>query len=267
MLRKLLKHEFRSTSRIILPLFLVILVLSFFVSIVVHNGENVTNPVLTALFVIITSAYGIALAAVFVVLLVLMINRFRTNLLGDEGYVMFTLPVSIHQLVWSKIIVSCAWCLLTLVVVGISGIIVAFDVSFIDQLRELWAELWRYLDVYYALNGTAILIEALILFFVGYAAGCLQFYAAMAVGHSFDRRKTLMSVLFFFGFQFVMQLIVSIPMFSGSFEAFMNTYFLTQGTMSSVHLFFGLSILFTLIYGAIFYVITTQMLQKRLNIE
>jgi hypothetical protein len=262
-----MKHEFRATSRIILPLFLVILVLSFGMSFVVRNGENVTNPVLETLVVIIAAAYFISLAAVFIVLLVLMINRFRSNLLSDEGYVMFTLPVSVHQLVWSKIIVSCAWCAVTIVVVGLSGFIVAFDLSFMDQFRAAFAELWQKLNVYYALNGTAIVIEALILFFVAYAAGCLEFYSAMAVGYSFDRRKVLMSVVFFFGFQFVMQFIASVAMLGFNLEEFMNNLFYNFGAMSSIHLFFGISILCTIIYGAIFYVITTQMLQKRLNIE
>jgi hypothetical protein len=262
-----MKHEFRATSRIVLPLFLVILVLSFFMAFVVRNGDNVSNPVLTTLYVIITAAYFISLAAVFIVLLVLMINRFRSNLLSDEGYVMFTLPVSVHQLVWSKIIVSCAWFAATIVVVGLSAFIVAFDMSLMDQFRNTWAELWQYLNVYYALNGTVIVIEALILFFFSYAAGCLQFYSAMAVGHSFDRRKTLMSVLFFFGFQFVLQFIVSVATLGFDLETYMNNLFYDFGAMSSIHLFFGLCILVTLIYGAVFYVITTQMLQKRLNIE
>jgi hypothetical protein len=76
-----------------------------------------------------------------------------------------------------------------------------------------------------------------------------------------------MSVLFFFGFQFVLQFIVSVATLGFDLETYMNNLFYDFGAMSSIHLFFGLCILVTLIYGAVFYVITTQMLQKRLNIE
>jgi hypothetical protein len=55
---------------------------------------------------LILAAFGIAIVGVSVMSVVLMVNRFRSNLLSDEGYVMFSLPVSVHELVWSKIIVS-----------------------------------------------------------------------------------------------------------------------------------------------------------------
>lgn len=38
-----------------------------------------------------------------------MVVRFRNNLMTDEGYLMFTLPVSVHQLLWSKLLVSMLW--------------------------------------------------------------------------------------------------------------------------------------------------------------
>ena len=34
-----------------------------------------------------------------------------SNLLGDEGHVMFTLPVSIHQHIWAKTLVAVFWVL------------------------------------------------------------------------------------------------------------------------------------------------------------
>lgn len=269
MLRKLLKHEIRSSSRIMLPLFGLILLLSGGVSLSVRTNAIDSNVVLRTLSVIISAAYGIALAAVFIVVLVLMINRFRSNFLGDEGYIMFTLPVSIHQLIWSKIIVSCLWFVGTCVVVGLSGLIVAFDSELFFEFWQRLHDIWQAFNSYYALNGGAILIELLILFFLGYAATCLQFYSALAVGHSFDRRKMLYSVLFFFGVQFVVQFFSSLLFMSDSVVHFLEQTFQPANleTMSSFHIFFGLSILATVIYCAIFYFITTHFLQKRLNIE
>lgn len=269
MLTKLLKHEIRSTSRIMLPLFGVIMLLSCGVSLAVRTNAIDSNVVLKTISVLICSAYGIALAAVFIVVLVLMINRFRTNLLGDEGYVMFTLPVSIHQLIWSKILVSCLWFVGTCFVVGLSVLIVAVDAQFFSGLSKVLHDIWAQFNTYYALNGGAILIEFLIICFLGYVGCCLQFYSAMAVGHSFDRRKTLYSVLFFFGAQFVLQFISSIFMLSDGFVHFVEQTFENANleAMSSVHAIFGLSILLSLVYCAIFYFITTYFLKKRLNIE
>lgn len=267
MLRKLMKHEIRSTSRIMLPLFAVVLVLSLFVSVIVRSGamDQTTNPVLEVFFALIIAAYGISLGAVFIVVLVLMINRFRTNLLGDEGYVMFTLPVSVHQLIWSKILISCLWFAVACIVVALSGLVVAFDVGIFVEIKHFFAGIWQEMTAYYALNGGAILIELLLLFFFGYAACCLQFYSAMAVGYSFDRRKVLYSILFFFGFQFIMQMLASTLFFTNGVEAWFNQ--IDMSVMTSVHTFFGICIFSTIVYCAIFYFITTYFLQKRLNIE
>ncbi len=261
MLRKLMKHELRATARIILPLFLAVIVFSVFTSIATRSGFESHSNFLNIVSVLVSVGYGIALFALFAVILVLLINRFRNNLLGDEGYVMFTLPVSVHQLIWSKIIVSCLWFVGACLIVIASATIITADVAFFQNLSFNLRELWNEFNGVYALNGTAIVIESLVLFFLAYAAGCLQFYASLAVGHSFDRRKTLYSILFFFAVTFVIQLIVTL------FFTTTDISIEVANPMAAVHLSFGIMIGLVAIYGAIFYVLTTKMLQKRLNLE
>lgn len=271
MLGKLIKHEFRATSRIVFPLLLILIALTLGVIVFFSWGAS-TNLVLQIFSGLLMTAYVIALVASFIVILILMINRFRTNLLGDEGYLTFTLPASIHQIVWSKIIVSCVWFIATLAVVLLSGVIVSLDAMAFAEVREFFFELWDVMTLQYALNGTAIVLEFLLLIFVSYASSCLQFYAAMALGYSFDRRKGLLSIAFFFGFQFVSQFLFSILAFSGilggfDIDIFMNSVSANLGIMGSIHVFFLFFIVFSALYGAIFYIITTQCLKKRLNIE
>ena len=67
------------------------------------------NFVLNMLAALVVMAYVVAITAVFIVAFILMLQRFYKNLLGDEGYIMFTLPASVHQHVWSKLIVSAVW--------------------------------------------------------------------------------------------------------------------------------------------------------------
>lgn len=264
MLKKLMKHELRATARIILPLFLAVMVLSVFTSFATRGGFDSTNSFISIVSILVTSGYGIALFALFVVILVLLINRFRNNLLGDEGYVMFTLPVSVHQLVWSKIIVSSLWFVGSWIVVGLSALIITADVAFFRDLSAFFQQIWTEFNGIYALNGTAIIIECIILFFVSYAACCLQFYASLAVGHSFDRRKSLYSILFFFATTFIIQIIISL-LFSNSL--FFDFHFEVSNAMAAVHLSFGITIALVAIYGAIFYFLTTKMLKTRLNLE
>ena len=103
MLRKLIKYEFRATARVMLPLYLVTIVLAL-----LTRGTSLWLELATAdmtmgesilgfLAGLVAVAFVLALLATFIVAVVLAVFRFRKNLLTDEGYVMFTLPVSPPQ--------------------------------------------------------------------------------------------------------------------------------------------------------------------------
>ena len=116
MLRKLLKQEFRATARVMLPLYLVTFVLALAVRLVLLLSQNqvlldsVGGRTLRAILLgVSVTAFVVAAIATFLAALIQAVLRFRSNLLGDEGYVMFTLPVSTHQLVWAKLITSVVW--------------------------------------------------------------------------------------------------------------------------------------------------------------
>lgn len=96
MLRKLLKHEFRATARIMLPLYLVLLVTAVGANITTQGLSNSSYQILRLLGALLAMAFGIAIIGVCVMSLVVMVQRFYKNLLGDEGYVMLTLPVNLH---------------------------------------------------------------------------------------------------------------------------------------------------------------------------
>ena len=265
MLRKLMKHEFRATGRVMGPLFGLLLIAAlaarFSVGVLLESDARFLN-LLGGLFV---TAFAIAIAGVCVMSLVLMINRFRTNLLGDEGYIMFTLPASVHQQIWSKLIVSAVWFIAAGLAVAAASFILVAQQGFWEEIRRGFAEIFRHLTAYYAFNGTAFLLELLALIFVGCCVLCLEFYAAMAIGHSFAAHKVLYSVLSFLGLQFVMQLL------SGGILVGTNYDFLVVALPSdgvlAMHSVMLTMIVSTAVFGAVYYVITTMFLKKRLNLE
>jgi len=263
MLGKLLKHEFRATGRIMGPLYLVLLVLSFGANFSIRLLNSSGSRLLNILGGLVIAAFSFGIVAVCVMAIVLMVNRFRTNLMSEEGYIMFTLPASVHELVWSKIIVSTAWFVATFLAVCLSGLIVSFRVAYVLRFFAELKDLFRQLTTYYAINGVAFLLEGLLLIFLACAALCLLFYAAMAVGHSFANHKTALSVVFFFAFQFAAQMIGSISIFS---LAGLDLIWI-RDPVAAIHTFMGIGIAYALFYGAVFYVITTFMLKKRLNLE
>lgn len=274
MLNKLMKYEFRATSRLMLPLCLLVLVMAAGVRVfcgILGEGSAFSNTDTGVImeisgfnvlnFLSVTSIVGFVLAmiAAVVVAFVLMILRFRTNLLGDEGYVMFTLPVSSHQLVWSKLLVSTVWFLVT-AAVDCLGLLIAlstpvFYTELVEVLREIMTQLQG--------HGPIIIAEFVVLFLLSCLAFCLEFYAPLSIGHSFARHKMLLSVVFFFVIQFALQTIGSLMLAGllvvpGDWE--LSPTILTHGIM-------GISILATLVQGIIFYLLTQWMLRSRLNLE
>lgn len=130
------------------------------------------------------------------------------------------------------------------------------------MLKSMFQEI----TAYYAINGVAFILEALVWIFLSCIAICLLFYGSIAVGHSFTNRKILMSVVFFFAFQFATQLVGSLSAF-GLEDLNLFSYLDTIDSVAAIHAGMGIGILCSVIYGAIFYVITTYMLKKRLNLE
>ena len=134
MLRKLLKHEFRATGRIMLPMYLILLVTAVGSNLAGRGMLDSRFDILNILGVLIVIAFGTAITGACLLAFVLMIQRFYKNLLQDEGYVMLTLPVSIHQHIWSKLIVSSVWFIVTALAVILACCITAFDLTVVKEI-------------------------------------------------------------------------------------------------------------------------------------
>lgn len=107
MLSKLLRHEFRATGRIMLPVYALLLVscggCTLFGSLL---GRYPESTVLSVVQTVFATLFGVTTFGMLLLTLVLMVYRFYKNLMTDEGYLMFTLSVSRSQLIWSKLLVA-----------------------------------------------------------------------------------------------------------------------------------------------------------------
>ena len=278
MLGKLIKHEFRATGRIMLPLAAAILALSVLAGVSVKVMDMPDMPTLanilgvTALVLFFLGLFGICVVA-----FVQMIERFYHNLLCDEGYLMFTLPTNPDALIFSKLIVSFVWFTVTgilcfagmAIMLSISA--AAFDWNVVGSLREALNEGLAYIGNGSATAGVGHIIgwvlELIILGFVGTAATCLRFYAAMAIGFSFDEHKKLLSVVFFFLIGIALNIIFS-SLGSAVFNsgAFENVVFPNEFSPGAVHRVLLGMIATAAVTAGIYYLPTTLMLRKRLNL-
>ena len=132
MLRKLLKHEFRATARIMGPLYLILLVTAMGANFSARVMDRADSRLLNALGALVVMAFVVAIIGVCFMSFFLMLQRFYRNLLRDEGYIMFTLPASVHQQVWSKLIVSTVWFVATAVAVILAFLVAVYEVGFVS---------------------------------------------------------------------------------------------------------------------------------------
>lgn len=276
MLGKLLKQEFRATGRIMLPVLGALLILSVLAnfSIRVLDSSAGSNTVLRILAILVLIFFGFAVFGAMIVTLWLMVSRFYRNLLKDEGYLMHTLPVSVHGLVWSKLLVSLVWFiatgLLILAIVSLTALIQSGT-----NLSELLAQLpsWTEIKAMLATEGirggdiTLFFAEFIALILLGSIASCLHFYAAMSMGHMFSKDKILLSIVFFVALSFVLSLVTNLLGFRMTELA---AHTVEISSVEVLLLFTRKLLLFSLgaalLQSALLYFATTLSLRRGLNL-
>jgi len=274
MLNKLMKHELRSTSRIMLPILAAVLGLSVMsgISFRIMGSGLELHWTIKVMFFLMEAAFFLSLFAACVVAFVLMIQRFYKSLLGDEGYITMTLPVSVDGHLWNKLFTSVLWfvAVLAACVVGIL-LCSALSKGFYNG-----AGIKLSVQNFFSGAGTGKLILAcfqflLLLILVGFTA-CLRFYCSMAIGFSASGSKKLLSVVAYFAIGIVRNLFALIPggvllgmgargMFSALFTGLDALSAESISNLAFTGVFFAVAVL-----GTAYYFVTRFFLTKKLNL-
>ena len=145
MIGKLLKYDIKAVTRYLIPLYIVFLAIAlingFFKPFdVLENYDVSALKILASILMIIV--YFIMMAGVMLGTAIILVLRFQKNLLGDEGYLSFTLPVQTWQHVVSKLLTSIFGMVLSIIVILISvSIIIRVNIStIIDKISIIISE-------------------------------------------------------------------------------------------------------------------------------
>ena len=274
MLGKLLKHEFKATARTMLPMFGVVVLLSVLANLGFAQIADSENGALDILFGLFIFAFFLGLFTMGVMAMVVMIQRFYKNVLGDEGYLTLTLPVNVHEIVWSKLIVSFVWFLAT-GLIAIAAVFVAVFTLTYTEFGEMFRSMPSFSEMLrlffektaitpWQLTGAIAQFAAMII--LSSLTACLHFYAAMALGHSFSNNKVLLSVVFFIAISFFFSFVSSLlGIFADGLAMTVTVEAGSSVMMTLQELSLG-SMIYTLIEGVILYLLTTYCLKNRLNL-
>ena len=208
MFGKLLKHEFHATARIAAPLCGMMLALAVLAGMVLRFWGDLPSGGFSTAGNAIIILYGMSLFAVSVGIFIILMQRYKQNFFGDEGYLTRTLPVSEHALLLAKLFVAVCWYLATGALMALSVIIagaLSGEASW-SGVRELFEALRYYLPRVSAADAAYAVLSTL---------GCmllvtLLFYATATISQNFRKHRLLYCFMAFVIFIALARLLIGL---------------------------------------------------------
>ena len=281
-MRKLLKYEMRALNRRLFPIYIGMLgiaILNCFFGMGALTGsanfehwiDSLPSPLsfAYAMFqgIVIFLFFGI-LVGMLVVWLLTTLNRFRKGLLGEEGYLMFTLPVTTGRLMGAKLLGAS----IHLVLTGLVAFLSMFIMVGPDLIRDLmYFDLPAFLGEMLRTTPTLPLyvVEIVLLSMLNIFSSVLQFYFAMAIGHLSNRHRTLCSVAAYIGISTVVSMLTSLS--AGTFLVIDALFLFDLELLFTSEITGHIAMLFALISSVIpcliYWFGTRYILKNRLNLE
>lgn len=269
---KLIKYEFRSSIGFIGILWAGLLAAGLLMGItnkVTQNlfageGNQVIKNLLEAIPLII---YFALFVAMIVATIIIVVVRFYKGLLGEEGYLMHTLPLKTWQLITAKGIVAA----IVVIAGGIVAVLSVFTIIGINDSREAFAVLS---EIFKELEAEPILIligfEFIILGIFGVLKSIYQVYASLCIGQLVNRHRILLAVGAYIGINIILGVIFSIVVSfvdTAQIEYLFEDAVRVLGETGLANAVMGVMILVTVIQLVIFHIISERIMTKKLNLQ
>lgn len=268
MLKKLIKYELKASGRFLLPVYAATIltgILSCLFARIIFEDRALDLSVPWVISVCLIVLYACLLAAAVVIGIIASVLRFKRGLLGSEGYVMHTLPVSAAQNIASKLTVA--------VIYQVCGIVVAAVSIFLSVIimsggaeTDLSALLRAISAIAEQLGGHGVLAlyiaEAAVFGIISLAQLNAMLYASLSAGHSFCSGKTVKSVAAFVIFYLISQIINTVLI---NIATLIPTYCFSSGTLPHLYML-GLIVL-EIFYLAAYMTAADYFLKYKLNLE
>ena len=270
MVKKLIKHEFiyyLRTVGIFLPIILAIgamtRVFRFF-----DNG-NIINTIALASSV---TLLVIACMALLMISTVFGIVRFYKNMYSSEGYLTFTLPVTNteHLLVKLLMAMVCqAVCVLTVIAaasIALSGKLFGDVLKFIVNLID------KALVVCGTANLIGFIVEMILLLVLGAVSNMLLYYACITIGQTAKKNRIFAAVGVYFIYYIATQIISTVFTMiftvlgmTGALDGAM--VWIEKSPIAAVHIALCVVIVISAAITAVFWLVTQNIMSKKLNLE
>lgn len=254
MLGKLLKYELPAMGRKLLPLYIAWAATALFLGLATQSAESKSEYM-----VVISALLYVAVAtAIFVMTIILIVQRYRNSLLGDEAYFNHVLPVSVSAHIGNKAISATVWVIVTMLVAILTGILIAIGAIIVSgndfSIADLFHELYE-ADFEWPKRFWLYLFEGLILTLASTVKTIMQIYAAITIGHQASNHTTLASIGAYIGV---------LVFESAVARLFLPLFLFVDGKQFS--LIFIVALIGTVMFSAVYFFVCKYLMEKRLNL-
>lgn len=260
MLTKLLKKDFRATSRNYLPLMIGFIILSILCKVLLEFGlrSSRTNEFLRITLIIFLSLYVIYIVGYYIMTYVFMVSDFYKTMVSEQGYLTHTLPVKTSTLINSKLLVAVFWQFTTSVLIILSFMLLLTGHISDASIQQSFYEFESSIGLFW---GTYIWFM-LVSMVIGAFSGPLMFYASIAIGHLFGKHRIIGAIVSYLGIYTVMQVFCTFVMIAMGYSIYNSN---SLSLIFKSYMWFA--IIFSTVTSIIFYVITELVFRKQLNLE
>ncbi|WP_302629709.1 hypothetical protein [uncultured Eubacterium sp.] len=266
MLGKLIKHEFKDTAKNFCAMYLIVLLIGVVlkVAIEIEVSFKIDNIILDIVSLIMVTAFVLGILAIMFGTIILILKRFYDNVVKDEGYLTFTLPVSTGKIIATKALVSYLWIIISgvaivaMILLMLAGHGEVFTIiqktigETVDEINK--AGLW---------SGVILLIFVILVSLYSYIS---VGYACFSVGQTWNKNKLLGAVITYVVIYFVTQIIsvVAMVVIFGSNMTVLDDVVMVDKSFDYLMIF---SLVLTVIKCVVCDIITHVVLRKKLNLQ
>ena len=267
MVKKLIKYDFASFMRLLLPVQLILLGIAA-LNRFIQLFETKDSAVYDIVFNSSVALYVIAIVVCLLLTTIVGIVRFYQGMYSNEGYLSHTLPVTPTQHILSKLIVTTIFELGSVLAVLISACIATlgeFNIELLKAGSFLMGKAYEGLGFHFVLY----IIEAIVYLLTAELMGMLMLYFCISMGQLAKKKKILLAFGVYFALYFLSQIIGTIFVIFVSLNSelvesiaeWAGEHYIAFG-----HIVFAVAFIVTVVLGIVYFLLNRFIMSKKLNL-
>ncbi len=265
MVKKLFKHEILYYLRSMLPIYVIVLAIAALSrTILFFETDNTLYDILSSSSI---TSFVVASIVCLVLTIIFTIVRYYRNLFTAEGYLSFTLPVTPAQHLWVKLLTATLVQVASTVIV-LAAVCIVISGDPLNELIKAGVYLLEMPERAIRDNYWMFAIEFSLITLLSGVFSTLLFYSCITIGQMFNKNRVAAAVGVYVGYQIVTQVLGTVFVVISAFlpwEDMLAAF--AAAPIPSVHLLMWLSILLTVIFAGLLFLLCHQIIRHKLNLE